>query len=128
MVLKHGRPPKRWNSPRWSVHSPSHASSKHFMEVSPNKKTDLWDLPSIKSILKARRVQFAGHCFRAENEIISSFLLWTPNNQTRGRKLSYTDVIARDVGIDRNDLGTVMLDREIWRKHVNSIISTAVEE
>ena len=94
----------------------------------PTKKQIYGDLPSISSILKARRVQFAGHCFRAENEIISSLLLWTPTNQTRSRKLSYPDVIARDIGIDRNDLGTVMLDREIWREHVNSIISTAVEE
>ena len=94
----------------------------------PTKKHIYGDIPSISSILKARRVWFAGHCFRAENEIISSLLLWTPTNQTRSRKLSYPDAIARDIGIDRTDLGTVMLDREIWREHVNSIISTAVEE
>ena len=41
----------------------------------PTKKQIYGDLPSILSILKARRVQFAGHCFRAENEIISSLLL-----------------------------------------------------
>ena len=93
----------------------------------PTKKQIYGDLPSISSILKARRVQFAGHCYRAENELISSLLLWKPNNQPRSRKLSYPDVIARDVGISRQDLGTVMLDREVWRSHVNSIISTAVE-
>ena len=40
---------------------------------------------------------------------------------------SYPDVIARDAGIDRQDLERVMQDRETWRKCVNSIISTAVE-
>ena len=94
----------------------------------PTKKHIYGDLPAISSILKARRVQFAVHCFRAENEILSSLLLWTPTNQARSRKLSYPVVIARDIGIDRNDLGTVMLDREIWREHVNSIILTAVGE
>ena len=91
------------------------------------KKQIYGDLPSISSILKARRVQFAGHCFRAKDEIISSLLLWTPANHSRSRKLSYPDVIARDAGIDRRDLEKVMSDRETWRKCVNSIISTAVE-
>ena len=93
----------------------------------PSKKEIYGDLPSISSILKARRVQFAGHCFRAEGEIISSLLLWKPSTHTRSRKLSYPDVIARDAGINRQDLGTVMQDREAWRMCVDSIISTAVE-
>ena len=93
----------------------------------PSKKEIYGDLPSISSLLKARRVQFAGHCFRAEGEIISSLLLWKPCTHTRSRKLSYPDVIARDVGINKHDLGTVMQDREAWRMCVNSIISTAVE-
>ena len=78
----------------------------------PTKKHIYGDLPSIPTILKARRVQFAGHFFRAENEIIFSLLLWN-TNETSSRKLRYPDVIARDIGIDINDLGTVMLDREI---------------
>ena len=93
----------------------------------PTKGQIYGDLPPISSILKARRVQFAGHCFRAEGEIISSLLLWTPSTHSRSRKLSYPDVIARDAGIDRRDLGRVMQDRDTWRKCVNSIISTAVD-
>ena len=33
----------------------------------PTKKQIYGDLPSISSILKAKSVQFAGHCFRSEN-------------------------------------------------------------
>ena len=36
-------------------------------------------------------------------EISQYFLLWT-----------FPDVIARDSGIDRSDLGNAMADREVW--------------
>ena len=61
--------------------------------------------PPVSSMVKARRVQFAGHCCRAENEIITTLLLWKPPSQRRrGRKLSYPDVISRDTGIQQQDL------------------------
>ena len=41
----------------------------------PTKGQIYGDLPPISPILKARRIQFAGHCYRAENDIISSLLL-----------------------------------------------------
>ena len=93
----------------------------------PTKGQLYGDLPPIYSIFKTRRIQFAGHCFRAENEIILSLNLWTPSTHSRNRKLAYPDVIARDAGINRQDLERVMQDRDTWRKSVNSIISTAVK-
>ena len=57
-------------------------------------------LPHVSTLVKSRRVQFAGHCFRADSEILSSHLLWKPTfDHTRGRKLSFPDVISRDTGI-----------------------------
>ena len=51
-------------------------------------------LPRVSSLVKYRRVQFAGHCFRADDEVISSLLLWRPPyGQTKGRKLSFPDVL-----------------------------------
>ena len=88
----------------------------------PTKAQIYGDLPTISSIVTARRV-----CLRADNELISSLLLWTPNGARRSRKLSYPDVIARDVGIDKRDLDSAMRDRDFWRTQVDSIISTAVE-
>ena len=41
----------------------------------PTKKEIYGTIPPVSVIVKARRVQFAGHCRRAENEIISSLLL-----------------------------------------------------
>ena len=44
-------------------------------------------IPPLTERLAQRRVKFAGHCFRAENELISDLILWKPS---RGRKLTYT--------------------------------------
>ena len=93
----------------------------------PTKQLIYNNLPPVSTIVKSRRVQFAGHCFRAENEIISTLLLWKPS-QSRGRSLSYPAVISRDTGIIEQDLGKVMMDREVWRNVVNSIISTKFEQ
>ena len=93
----------------------------------PTKQMIYGTIPSVSTIVKSRRVQFAGHCFRAENEIISSLLLWKPS-QSRGRSLSYPSVISRHTGIIEQDLGRVMMDREVWRSIINSIISTKVEQ
>ena len=85
------------------------------------------DLPRVSQIVKARRVQFAGHCFRAANEVISPLILWKPKPIGRKSwKLTYPDVIARDSGIGLEDLGVAMQDRDFWRDIVSSI-STAVE-
>ena len=86
------------------------------------------NLPPVSSIVKSRRVQFAGHCFRAKSEVISSLILWKPNSIKRSRKLTFPDTISRDTGIDSQDLENAMLDRDHWRGVVQSLISTAVEK
>ena len=85
-------------------------------------------LPRVSCLVKSRRVQFAGNCFRADAEVISLLLLWRPSSgQTRGRKISFPDVISRDTGIQTEDLGTAMRDREVWCGIVQSMIATAVD-
>ena len=94
----------------------------------PTLKQIYGDLPKISDVIRKRRARFAGHCFRAENEIISSLLLWKPPEfVNRGRKLSFPDTLSRDCGIDKQDLGTAMGDRVVWRVIVDSMVSTAVE-
>ena len=94
----------------------------------PTKQLIYGKIPPVSTIVKSRRVQFAGHCFRAENEIISTLLLWKPSRSNRGRRLSYPDVISRDTGIQKQDLCNAMMDRDFWRDLVNSIVSTKVEQ
>lgn len=94
----------------------------------PTRELIYGDLCPVSSLLKARRVQFAGHCHRAENEIISSLILWRPQpHGRRSQKLTFPDVISRDTGIMKEELMTAMRNRDCWREVVNSMISTAVE-
>ena len=95
----------------------------------PTKTFIYNSLPPISSLVQSRRVQFAGHCCRAEQEIISDLLLWKPPTRNkRGRKLTFPDVISRDTGLKQEDLRNAMMDREVWRGMVESIVSTAVEQ
>ena len=65
------------------------------------------DLPRVSTIVKSRRLQFAGHCQRATNEVASSFVLWRPKpNGRRNNKLSYPDILSRDSGITQDELYT----------------------
>lgn len=74
--------------------------------------------PSI--LLKKRRLQFAGHCFRAKQPV-SDTLLWSaPGNRRAGRpKTSYVDVLCRNSNVARAGLPPKMKDRNEWRLIVN---------
>ena len=95
----------------------------------PTKIEIYGDLPSVSSIVRSKRAQFAGHCFRATSEIISSLVLWKPKSVgRRSRKLTFPDTLKRDTSLNDQDLKTAMLDRECWKDVVKSIVSTAVEQ
>ena len=95
----------------------------------PTKHNIYGSLKPLSQILKSRRVQFAGHCYRASSEVISSLLLWKPKLAAqRSRKLTFPDTVSRDTGLKYCDLGTAMSDRDSWQERVKSIISTAVEQ
>ena len=73
-----------------------------------------------------RRVQFAGHCSRASDELASSFvLLRLPSSHKRSRKLTIPDTICSDTSISKEDLFVAMSDRTYWKSVVNSISAEA---
>ena len=57
------------------------------------------NLPSISDILMRRRLQLAGHCLRAESEVISTLLQWDQRLPIRNRKRTYPQMLSRDSGI-----------------------------
>ena len=69
-------------------------------------------LPRISSVLTSRMLSFSGHCFRAKREIISDILLWCPAGHKRSRKHTFLDVLKRETGLEYEELGTAMADRE----------------
>ena len=95
----------------------------------PTLKQIYGDLIPASALVRQRRTQFAGHCQRATNEIISSLVLWKPHTDgRRGRKLTFPDVISRDTGIGLEDLKVAMEDRDVWKSIVQSVVSTEVEK
>ena len=97
----------------------------------PTKEQIYGDLKPVSALVKSRRVQFAGHCFRAEHEVISSLILWKPEpSGKRSQRLTFPDVIARDTGLCKEDLHVAMSkdNKENWGRIVKTIISTAVEK
>ena len=95
----------------------------------PTRQQIYGNLPSVSSLVRSRRVQFAGHCHRASSEVVSSLVLWkTESIGRRSRKLTFVDTISRDTGLKVQDLRAAMEDRDTWREIVKSMISTAVEQ
>ena len=67
-------------------------------------------------------MQFPGHCFRAEDQLLPDLiLLKLPYNKLGRRPLTYPDGIARDSGILFENLKTVMADCFSGKKVVKSI-------
>ena len=86
------------------------------------------ELIPASTLVRQRRTQFAGHCQRATNEIVSSLVLWKPHaDGRRGRKLTFPDVISRDTGVRVENLKRAMEDRDVWKSYVESVVSTEVE-
>ena len=94
----------------------------------PSLKDIYGDLPRISSLVRKRLVQFAGHCARASDELISSVVHWRhPSLHRRSRKLTFPDIISRDTAIPKEDLLTAMTNREYWKGVVNSISAEAAK-
>ncbi|CAM1310925.1 Uncharacterised protein r2_g2127 [Pycnogonum litorale] len=80
--------------------------------------------PPISDILQQRPMRFAGHCWRAKQELASNLLLWTPSHgRTRvGRPATtYVDQLCEDVECLPNDLPNMMLDNKGWRARVKNV-------
>ena len=85
------------------------------------------ELPSISTIVAQRRTRFAGHCFRAKDQIISDILLMRLRCPNRGRRpFSFLDRITKDTNIALDELPNIMADRMRWKEVVRTSL-TAVD-
>ena len=85
-------------------------------------KTEIYNgVPQVSSILAQRRARFAGHCYRAKDQIISDVICMRLPRTCRGRRpFNYIDCVARDINQNIIDLPNLMADRNSWRDIVNS--------
>ena len=78
-------------------------------------------IPDISTILRDRRMPFAGHCWRAKQELARNLLLWSPKTPNYGKwragcpAITYIDQLCRDKGCLPNDLPALLQDRDGWR-------------
>ena len=74
------------------------------------------NLPKISTVVKERRLRFAGHFWRNKDEIIEQLLLGQPTDGNRPRgspAMTYVDQLVNDTGLREEDLQTAMEEREI---------------
>ena len=76
-----------------------------------------------RNIARERRLRFAGHWYRSQQEI-SSLLFWRSRHGRRGigrLVKTYIDQLEKDTGVERDNLPEPMQNRDIWKKLVNEI-------
>ena len=90
------------------------------------------NLPSLSSTIRQRRLRFAGHCFRAENQPITKLLLWTPTKEKKGRGAgikTYPKMIKEDTGLtSEQEIKGLMTERTLWRKRVERSIVSSTDD
>ena len=87
----------------------------------PTKERLYGKIPNVITMVRERRMRFAGHCWRHKEEIASDTLLWQPTyrHTAVGRPAkTYVDQLQEDSGLEKADLATAMMNRNLWRKQV----------
>ena len=72
----------------------------------------------ISERLRRRRLKFAGHCARREEEAVSKVLLWQPNHGHKARgppQKNYIKLLSDDTGLTRQDTKNCMFERPVWK-------------
>ena len=85
----------------------------HWKQHITNKEL-YGELPKLSDKIRQRRLRFAGHCSRSQQELLH----WTPKHGRRkpGRPaLNYSDILKQETGMESTELRTAMKDRKIWR-------------
>ena len=76
-------------------------------------------IPPVSSTIRSRRLHFAGHCYRRDDQPVHLALFYNPpgNFKPGGhRRLNYIRSILRDTGLSStSDISSAMNDRSIWQ-------------
>ena len=90
------------------------------------------DLPLLSATIKQRRLRFAGHCFRAEDQPINKLLFWSPSQGKRGRGAgikTYSKLLKEDTGLaSEKEIQDLMKNRRLWRQRVDNIIVSSKDD
>jgi len=88
-------------------------------------------LPKLSATIRKRRLQFAGHCIRADNQVVSKLVLWEATGPIRvggGNITTYLKCILDDmntVQCDKaykfDDIMPLAMNRELWKALRNNM-------
>ena len=77
------------------------------------------NIPKVTEKIRARRLQFAGHCYRHPELPAQQVLLWHPTHGRRGRgrpAVSFTKTLLKDTNTETvEELQQLLGDRNWWR-------------
>ncbi len=83
-------------------------------------------IPPISTTVAQRRARFAGHCYRAKEQVVSDLICWRLPCPNRGRRpLNYLDMVCNDVSQRVDDITTAMADKGFWKSLVACISAAA---
>ena len=89
----------------------------------PTKQQLYGKLPAVSTTIRQSRLRFAGHCWRAKNELACQTVLWNPTHGKAniGRPCTtYIDQLCSDTGCTPEELPTAMNDRKEWKRRVKN--------
>ena len=89
-------------------------------------------LPSLSSTIRQRRLRFAGHCFRAENQPVTNLIFWSPSQGNRGQGggiKTYSKLLREDTTLTSDlEIQHLMADRKLWSQRVNSVLVPSTDD
>ena len=83
------------------------------------------NIPPVTDTIKTRRLRFAGHVYRLQDQPAQQLLFWQPSygHRYRGRPhKTFSDVLQEDTGLDPDKLRWLMSDRDKWRSAVTKLV------
>ena len=81
-------------------------------------------LPPTTHVIKTRRLRFIGHVWRRKEETLHQLLPWEPGHRKRSRgcrKTRNVDQACIDTNMTKEQLGSAINDRELWRTIVKGV-------
>ena len=82
------------------------------------------DIPRLSLTIRQRKMRFAGHCYRANDQPVSKLVFWTSNEGKKPRGAgykTYPKVLGEDTGLTSDsEVQVLMKDKKIWRERVKS--------
>ena len=87
----------------------------------PTREEIYGSLPKVSEIVRERRLNFAAHCSRRQNEPVSELVFCTPTQGSRAQgrpRLTYPKLLSLDTGLEPQELHNLMQDRVLWRKFI----------